>query len=170
MATKDSELDAMGKVSEALESLETEVQERVLRWAAERHGIALPASSRRQSQQNDGGGDVELDDREFADLGDLWGAASPSTDEDRALVVSYWFQEVEGKPTVNAQQVNKELKNFGHGVAKITRTFDRLVATRPQQVIQTKKTGTAQQGRKEFKVTKVGIEHVKQLIAGTGAQ
>jgi hypothetical protein len=164
---KDAEIEAMAKVAQALDPLEPEVTARVIRWAGERYEVTLAPAKAQQPHRN-GPGDLDAP-TEFAELGDLFSATSPSTDEDRALVVAYWFQELAEKrqPNVTGQQVNTELKHLGHGVGNITRVFTNLVATRPQQVIQTKKSGTSKQARKSFKVTQVGINRVKALIAGT---
>ena len=144
---------------------------RVVRWAADRYGVTLAA--RKQKQDNVGGGgeagDVTPD--EFAELSDLIAAAAPTNDEDRALVVGYWLQELQKNQVSDfpSQSVNTELKHLGHGVENITRVLENLKSTSPKQVIQTRKKGTSRQGRKRFKLTKVGKDRVKALIAGTAA-
>jgi hypothetical protein len=169
---KDAEIEAMGKVTVALDDLEEETRRRVIRWAAERYGVTLSKAARGpQQRQNDGDSDDEdeQEEKEFAEVGDLFSAAAPPTDEDRALIVAYWFQELEGQPNVTSYQVNKELKNLGHGANNITRVFDNLIATSPQLVIQTRKSGTSKQARKTYKVTKAGTARVLALLAGTAA-
>ena len=81
-------------------------------------------------------------------------------------MVAYWFQELQEakQASVGSQQVNKELKNLGHGAANIARVFDNLIATTPQQVIQTRKSGTSKQARKSYKVTRVGITRMRELL------
>jgi hypothetical protein len=160
----------MGDLAAALDGLEDEARARVLRWAAERFGVTLagrkPGSGGSDpGRESDGGGGDP--DAEYEELGDLFSAASPTTPEDRALVVAYWLQELQNNSNVTGQQVNTELKNFGHGEDNITRVFTALVATRPQLMIQTKKSGTSRQARKSFKVTRAGTTRVKALIAGT---
>jgi hypothetical protein len=166
---KDPEVEAMGKVAGALDAVDPEVAGRVIRWAAERYEVtvALAKGKKQQEQLGDDSNDETPD--EFGELSDLFSAAAPSNDEDRALVVGYWLQELQEEklPNFGSQPVNTELKNLGHGVENITRVFDNLIATTPQQVIQTKKSGTSRQGRKSYKLTRVGINRVKALIAGT---
>jgi hypothetical protein len=169
---KDPEVEAMGKLAEALDGLEPEQHARVLRWAADRYSVALNLNSRQQSGGtllgNSGGGGGALPS-EFDEVGDLVAAAEPSTDEDRALVVAYWLQEMGEKlPTFNGQQVNRELKNLGHGTDDITDLIGKLVATSPQLVLQTKKSGTSRQARKSYKVTKAGIKRVQDMVANAG--
>lgn len=167
-AKKDPEVEAMGKLAEALDGLEPEQHVRVLRWAADRYDVALKTRSGGDGGGSGGGGGSGsvADLADFEEVGDLVAAAQPSTNEDRALVVAYWLQEVqeERQPTFTGQHVNTELKNLGHGTDNITALMSRLVATIPQQVLQTKKTGTARQGRKTFKVTKAGIKRVQELL------
>jgi hypothetical protein len=171
-AKKDPEVEAMGIVAGALDGLEDEVQARVLRWAGDRYGVSI--GGKRQGSGGDSRKDVDLgeggDPSEYAELSDLFSAAAPATDEDRALVVAYWFQEgqEEKQANVTGQQVNKELKNLGHGVRDITKVFNTLIATSPQQVIQTRKSGSSRQARKNYKVTKVGIRRVEELLANAG--
>jgi hypothetical protein len=169
---KDPEVEAMGKLAEALDGLEPEQHARVLRWAADRYSVAL-ALNLNSRQQGSGtildnsGGSTPLSD--FEEVGDLVAAAEPSTDEDRALVVAYWLQEMGEKlPTFNGQRVNKELKNLGHGTDDITDLIGKLVATSPQLVLQTKKSGTSRQARKSYKVTKAGIKRVQDMVANAG--
>jgi len=164
---KDPEHEAIGKVIEALADLEPESQARALRYAAERYGVTVGAKKPALGGGgNGGGGDGGGDPGEYEEVGDLVAATEPQTDEDRALVVAYWLQELrpEKQPTFTGQQVNKELKNLGHGTDDITDLIARLVDTRPQQVLQTKKAGTTRQARKTYKVTAAGKRRVQELL------
>lgn len=165
-AKKDPEVEAMGAVAEALDGLEPEQQGRVLQWAADRYSVTLGGRKIGGGGGDGSGGGSETDASQFSDLSDLFSAAAAATDEDRALVVAYWFQELqdEKQPNVSGGQVNKELKHLGHGVRDITKVFSVLIATSPQQVIQTRKSGTSRQARKSYKVTKAGIKRVQELL------
>lgn len=167
---KDPEVEAMGKLAEALDDLEPEQHARVLRWAADRYSVTLNLNTRQQggAVSSTNGGDA-ADPSEYEEVGDLVAAAEPSTDEDRALVVAYWLQEMGEKlPTFHGQQVNKELKNLGHGTDDITDLIGKLVVTSPQLVLQTKKSGTSRQARKSYKVTKAGIKRVQEMLSNAG--
>src|SRR5438309_962608 len=110
---KDPEVAAMGSLAEALDDLSPEQQSRVLRWAADRYSVRINLDSRLPGAAGGGnaGGGGTADASEYAEVGDLVAAAAPSTDDDRALVVAYWLQEMGDRlPTFNGQQVNKELK------------------------------------------------------------
>lgn len=169
---KDLEVEAMGKLAEALDNLEDEQQARVLRWAADRYSVGLGAKLGAGGGRGAPGGGMagSVDPADFQDVGDLIAAAEPSTDEDRALVVAYWLQELgEKQPTFTGQQVNTHLKNLGHGTYDITDLIGKLVATSPQLVLQTKKSGSSRQARKSYKVTTAGIKRVQDLIGSAAA-
>lgn len=120
---RDPEIDAMSAVAAALSELEEEAQGRVLRWAAERYGVALAVASRRAAtgrRDDDGYGDGEITDEEIAEeapaykhFAELFAATSPKTNEDKALVAAYWVQVHEGHATWASRLLNAELKNLG---------------------------------------------------------
>lgn len=161
---EDPELQAMATIKGALDSLETpEARERVLRWAAERSGLGPPLRAGGASSQRSGG---DSGGGEVTDIPGLFNAADPSTDPQRALVVGYWFQQVQMQPDFSSQQVNAELKNLGHGVGNITDAFTSLMDRRPRLVIQTHKSGKAKQARKKYKLTTEGIRAVQTMMQG----
>jgi hypothetical protein len=171
MATgkQDPEVEAMGKLAAALDDLDPEKQARVLRWAADRYAVGLNVNQRAGAGGTLVGGAVggTVDPAAFQDVGDLIAAAEPSADDDRALVVAYWLQELgEKQLTFTGQQVNSHLKNLGHGTDDITDLIGKLVDQSPQLVLQTKKSGTSRQARKSYKVTKAGIKRVHDMIGG----
>lgn len=164
------ELDAMRAVATALTELDADSVVRVLRWAAEAFGAkSQPASAieqpavREEYRQIDGPGS-------FANIADLYAAAQPRNDSDKALVLGYWFQILQGAQDFESQAVNTELKHLGHGIGNITQAFGSLIGRKPQLVIQTRKTGTSQQARKRFKLTTVGQQTVEKMIKAGASQ
>ncbi len=172
-ADPTAELAAMQSVSEAIKQLEAPVQRRVLLWALEvfsgERQLASTArgnASVKQLQNPEGAPAIESSETgDFEDIVDLYAAADAKSDTDKALVTSYWLQEYRGLSDVDTQTVNSELKHLGHGVTNITRAFDKLTKTRPQLVIQTRKSGTSRQARKRFKVTVEGKKAVLRMIS-----
>lgn len=166
MTTKpggDPEIEAMTAVAGALDKIKADdkMVARVLRWARERYtGTAEPEPASSRSK----GATVDPDN--YEDVASLYTAASPRTDPERALVVGYWFQVHQGMKDFDSQRINAELKNMGHGVGNITEAFTRLIERRPQFVIQTRKSGTARQARKLYRVTNEGIKRVQEMIGG----
>lgn len=160
----DVELDAMATVHGALEPLESPARERVLRWAAGKFEVDLFASGTAAGgsplgSRDDGG--VEA----FQDVGDLMHAAQPSNGPERALVVAYWFQEVQGQDGWAGADINSSLKNMGSGLANVTNTLDSLKARKPALVMQVGKSGRSRQARKTYKLTVAGVRAVRAMIA-----
>lgn len=166
MATKpgvDPELEAMTTVAGALDKIKADdkMVGRVLRWARERYtGATEPESAASRSKPG------APDPGEYQDVASLYTDASPRTEPERALVVGYWFQVHQNMKDFDSQRVNAELKNMGHRVGNITEAFSRLIERKPQYVIQTRKSGTAKQARKLYRVTNEGIKRVQAMVGG----
>jgi DNA-binding PadR family transcriptional regulator len=103
-------------------------------------------------------------------VGDFYARSTATTEQERALIVAYWVQEIRGDGEFDAQSVNSELKHLGHGVSNITRALDDLKARKPQLVIQTQKSGKSKQARKVYKVTAAGKTEVMRLLAAESQQ
>jgi len=102
----------------------------------------------------------------FSTAAELYHAAGPDTDVERALVIGFWFQECLGQSDFDSFQVNNELKHLGYPVANITRAFDGLQARKPVLAMQTRKSGSSKQARKKYKLTHQGTVSVDKMIAG----
>jgi hypothetical protein len=159
----DVELDAMSKIYAALDPLEVPARERVLQWAASKFEVAASSPDSAQGLsfgvRDDGG------PRQFQDLGDLMHAAEPANGPQRALVVAYWFQEVQGLDGWEGGDINSSLKNMGSGLANVTNTLGSLKARKPALVMQTAKSGRSRQARKTYKLTVAGVRAVKEMIS-----
>jgi hypothetical protein len=157
------ELDVMRDVAAALGKLEENARKRVLKWILDRFAGGTGQRSRvgERMPLSDNGHQGE---RHSTDLPSFFSDASPSTESDKALVAGYWFQVVEGRSDLDSQQINTQLKNLGHRASNITRALDGLINTKPQLVIQTRKSGTSKQARKKYRLTTEGIARVKQML------
>jgi hypothetical protein len=176
----DPEIDAMSAVATALADLEEDQRGRVLRWAAERYSVALPKGRVGRGSSSggaeDSGGDDEgltedeitSEDPDFADFGDLFAAADPKTNEDKALVAAYWRQVHEGEEKWQATALQKDLRNLGHAIPNITDALTSNIRKRPQRVIQVQKSGSARQARKTYKVTREGFVYVQGMLGHGG--
>lgn len=153
--------DALGAIGEALEPLSDESKRRVLRWAADYFGEPIGGSRSSCADDEKGKGEAN---REYADVADLFAASSAKTQAEKAMVVAYWTQVLEGKSSFTGYQINSQLKDLGHGVGNITDVFSKLMRREPQCVIQVKKSGTSRQARKLYKLTKAGIDEVEGLL------
>ena len=168
----DPEIEAMGTVAGALADLDEAARERVLRWAASRYevqvkigGIGNPEKTNENRNDSGDGGSHGASYEHFAELFD---AASPASNADKALVAAYWVQAEQGNEQWSSSALNSQLKNLGHSIANITAALDANMATQRKRVIQLKKSGSSQQARKTYKVTTEGIKYVQKMIAGDG--
>jgi len=159
----DPEIGAMSTVSGALVDLDPAAQRRVLEWASARF---LGTSLASLDSNADAQGEVEP---EFADLVDLFHAANPQTAADKALVAAYWFQHVQGRPILRAQDINAGLRDLGHGLPNVTDALRTLEQRKPALVRQTGKSGRSQQARKSYKMTVEGANRVRHLVSGGDA-
>lgn len=158
----DTEIQAMSKISEALSDLDESARERVLRWAVDRYAASSGISTGDERPE-----DQYTEITEFGNFSELFDAAAPSTEFEKVLVASYWFQEVEGHSTVDALTINRALKQLGHGIGNITREFTRLQDEKPSLILQVQKKGSTKQARKKYKATAAGIRRVKKIVSGT---
>ncbi len=160
------EIEAIQTVAKALADLDDAAVKRVLRWAADRFGASDVVEEPAEGG-NDLGSGSSVEPSSFEDVADLFSAADPGSDAERALVVGYWLQYVNGVPEFDSQTANRELKHLGHGVSNITAALTNLKGRKPQLVIQTRKSGTTKQARKKYKLTNAGKHAVEEMIRRT---
>ena len=161
--TDDPEIRAMSSMAEILSKLETGTVERVLRWAADRYGVSL---GRPKGKPHDLVGLTNPGTRDFAEF---MSELHPTTENEKALAAGYWFQVIQGREDLDAQEVNSVLRHLGHAISNITRTFGRLMEGKPQFVIQTHKSGTSKQARKKYRITAEGVKAVERMIQANSA-
>lgn len=169
-----AEISAMTEIAKALQQLDYEAIRRVLSWAADRFGVVMKGPAIQDETAPapviDGidAVDEAMDESssKFSDIADLYAAANPRNDSEKALVVAYWFQKLCGELDFDSATVNRELRHLGHGISNITSALSNLIAKRPQLVIQTRKSGSSQQARKKYKLTGEGQKVVEQMLRG----
>ena len=157
----DNEFAALQSVFGALEPLDGDSRQRIFDYVAARLGISVGRGTGSAVLE----GEEEIperpmpeegpgSEREFATLAELYDAAHPGTDKDRALVTAYWLQVCEGAESFVSFAVNKALKDLGHGMANVTTAFDGLKGQKPALVLQLRKAGKSKQARKTYKITR----------------
>lgn len=174
------EFDAIAVVHGALQPLEPDARARVLTYIANLLGIANHIPEKKPARKGgSAGGDGEEEEsedgsgtsgnaasRNFGTFAELFDAADPHTQNDMALVASYWLQVSNVADSFTAQGASKELANLGHKLPNITKNFTALKALKPAFVLQLKKSGASKQARKTYKVSVAGIRRVKEMIGG----
>lgn len=172
----DKELMAMSSIANALGDLDSEAQERVLRWAIDRFKINKLGESNRSSLINEAPLETypastkpppseQIGEVTFSDFATLFDHAYPETGPEKALVAGYWFQACQNMDTFEGAQVNTELKHLGHGLPNVTDSLSSLMHRRPALVLQVRKSGRSKQARKLYKLTQEGIRKVLRMIA-----
>lgn len=167
----DPEIEAMSVIAEAMAQLDDPTRTRVIRWAADKFGVTVarqapipPQSGQKDDPEPQGAESSALVTNNHASFAELFSAAAPTSEMEKVLVAGYWFQEHEGHADLTSADLNKELKHLGHSILNINQKFDALMGTKPQLAIQLKKSGTAKQARKKYKITKAGIDKVNQML------
>ena len=185
------ELDAMRAIYDALDGLDEEQRSRALRWAADLFKINLvgtpavlqggatlpddvrpPHSDVADSDSTYGTVGTEGDSSsngsavvQFEHFAELYDACAPKDDTDRAIVAAYWVQIVPGKSQFTGHEVNKELRNLGHGITNVSAPLGRCINKKPALVLQIRKAGKAKQARKTYKLTREGIKAVQAMMS-----
>lgn len=167
-----AELTAMTEVAKALQPLDEHAVRRVLHWAADRFGASIavatggPALGSCEINEPAESGELVSVADSFDTVADLYSAASPRNDPEKALVVAYWFQKLCGQADFDSASVNRELKHLGHSVSNITAALSSLIGRKPQLVIQTRKSGSSQQARKKYMLTAEGLNFADRMLSG----
>lgn len=173
------EFNAIKAVHDALEPLEEEARARVLTYITSLLGIDVKGAGSRGAAAAADGADVDDETEEaaaadeaakaaptYSTFAELYAAASPKSNGEKALVVGYWLQVCQGAESFTAATANKELTHLGHKVANITDAIDSVKNQKPMLILQLKKSGNSRQARKLYKVSHEGVKRVEGMIGG----
>jgi hypothetical protein len=143
----------MTRVHCALKDLDEHAKQRVLDWARDKFSL-------KGANTKGGGADV----MSFESVADIFAKANHKSDPEKVLIVGAYLQGKNPTGELTGRQINKELKNLGHGVGNITNAITLLIQRRPSLMIQTRKEGKSKQAQKKYKVTTEGLTAAKKLI------
>jgi hypothetical protein len=179
----DAEIEAMGKVAEALGSLGAEERGRVIRWAADRYEVAFAPSPDHSGNGDPGRGyvgdldyDSDMEDqaeeasgnsggsKRFEHFAELYDVTDPATDAEKVLVASYWIQVVKGKTAFGSRELNKELKDLGHAVRAINKAMATNMKKKPALILQVSRGGSSPQAQKKYKLSDAGTRWVEARL------
>ena len=167
----EAEFEAFKSVYETLQPLEENARDRVLASISTMLGTKVPSVSTKPNidVQNEPDESVEVIDNnfglnEYGEFAELYADADPNTGADKALVAGYWLQICQGSDDFSGFGVNSELNNLGHKLSNVTVSLSSLIKTKPQLVLQLKKTGKSQQSRKTYKLSKAGVDRVEGML------
>ena len=174
----EAEIEAITHVASALANLSDEERGRVLRWAADKYGVAVGNGRSRgvdgdeaDDDEDDPDADAEHEHgsartgRTFEHFAELYDAVGPSSDPERVLVAGYWMQVIEGKVPFGSQQVNDLLKELGHRVGSVNKAMARNMDKKPALILQVGRgSGNARQVRKKYKLSEAGPKWVREAL------
>jgi hypothetical protein len=170
--TEIDEIDAIKQMSELMEQLDEDSRARSLNWLISKYGSARLRTAQSPSGPHLNGVDGVHSDSpaSYSSFAELFDAAQPNGERDKALVAAYWEQICMNAESFPSQTLNDQLKDLGHGVSNITDALTRLKSDRPSLILQLKKSGTSKQSRKTYKLTQEGIRRVNAMIAASSEQ
>ena len=177
--TAAKEFSAIRVVHDALEPLEEEARARVLTYITSLLRIEVKLASGRNSTPGSNS-DASVDEEDaivaaeeaakgaptYSTFAELYAAASPTSNGEKALIVGYWLQVCQNAENFTAAMANKELTHLGHKVANITDAIDQMKNQKPMLILQLKKSGSSRQARKLYKVSHEGVKRVEGMISG----
>jgi hypothetical protein len=168
-ASPDTEFEAMRTIYSALEPLDDDARARVIGYIISRLEVIIDAKTEAEPAAVAAGQDGALQEEQsqapkYRSFAELYDAAQPITNANKALIAGYWLQVCQGQEDFDAQSANKELKHLGQGVANITIAANNLREQKPALLIQLRKSGRSQQSRKTYKVTVAGIKATESMI------
>lgn len=164
------DISAMSAIAKALDGFSDEdadVRERILQWACARYRVKAAAASQKQLGRDSNDEETASSSgSSFKTFADLYHAANPKSDVDRALVAGHWLGQGAARSEFTGMDANRELKNLGHPIGNITDSLQSLIDKRPALVMQTAKSGASRQARKKYKLTDAGVKAVAEMIKG----
>lgn len=175
---EDLEFNAVREVYSAMKKLDPEAQQRTLDYVSSRLGLAgtspikaredkgRPAMPDADPADSEEAAEAPASKSSYSSLAELFDAASPTSQSDKALVAGYWLQVCQGSENFDGFSVNKELKNLGEGLGNVTNAIEGLKNQKPALALQLAKSGKSQQARKTYKITVAGVRAVEKMING----
>lgn len=162
------ELTAMQKVADAIALLDPAAVRRVFTWVSDRLELGPettgPRPAFRPSNPMNLNARSTQDFSAYPDAASFLSAAKCATDAERLLTAAYWYQYIKQEADLNAQTLNTELKNIGHKLTNVTRTFSELIDRKPALAMQVSKTGSGAQGRKRYRLTLEGKSYLEGIF------
>jgi hypothetical protein len=169
--TVKPEFEAFKAVYDALEPLDDEARGRIVKSI-----ITLLSIDGMNRAGNDDGdldepAEVAVENAAenaptYSTFAELYAAANPTTNSEKALVAGYWLQVCQSSDNFTGQSANKELTHLGHKIDNITAAIDNFRNVKPNLVLQLRKSGSSKQARKTYKVSDAGVKRVYEMIGG----
>jgi hypothetical protein len=171
----DPELLALNQANNAIKDLPEEARGRIVAWLINKYSIQSPYSQKQSSSDTSqkvlsepsSSEEAEapiLNSYDYDTAAEFLSKCKTATDSQRALAISAYLQEKQGKRDLTGYEINHELQQIGYKASNITKAIKSLSGKKPQLMIQTKKAGTSRQAKKNYKVTEEGLKEVQRMI------
>ena len=144
MSEAANEFEAIKAVHAALEPLEADARNRVVTYIASL--LSIDASTfvgRAGEADSDLDDEVEGDAEEinspaptYSEFAELYEAADPSSNGEKALAAGYWLQICQGADSFTGFEANKMLTDLGHRVGNITDAINTMKDRKPSLIMQ----------------------------------
>lgn len=162
---EDPELKAMESVFETMKNLSDDSKLRIVKWLTDKFQLDLKLPNRKGSTDESKVSSYQKNNIEsFGSIEDLFSHVDPKDTSDKVLVVASFLQVNHQKPDLTGIEINRALRDLGHGVKNITNAIQSLIDRKPKLMIQTRKTGTTKQAKKKYKVTSEGLKRVREML------
>jgi hypothetical protein len=156
------ELKIMNEMVRLLDPLDATARARAVAWVIDALGIKAPMPRADAESPPRAGTTKPAPD--FPTFAELFHAAGPTSEREKALVAGYWIQQLTGASQFSSQQINNELKHIGYRVSNITDALSQLIGDKPSLAIQLTKSGQSKQARKTYKITDAGLRYVFAML------
>ena len=174
MSQATKEFDAIQTIHGALEPLDDEARTRVLTYIESLLGIgaargtprATPTRNTSDGVGRSGPERAMRSDLPYSSFAELYAAANPKSNGEKALLAGYWIQAINGAEGFSGAAANKELTDLGYKIVNITDAIAKMKNRTPSLILQTKKSGSSRQSRKTYRVSHEGIKRVEEMIGG----
>ncbi len=165
-----AETAAIGVVTEALACLRQPARRRVIDYVTSLFDLSpppkdtMPGLRAAATPAPEPADVVTPSESAFADCSQLFDAAQPSANEDKALVAAYWLQVHGEKGEFASRDITRVLTQLGENFTHMSRVLERLRSKKPATIRQVRATGKGKGFRRTYAITEAGKKVVQQMV------
>lgn len=173
---QESDIDALNKVSEALENLDSQERIRIIAWLIDRFDLtALPAEYITETQQIDITENKPKPEEivrryrkkkiiDYDTALDLFAEAKIKRASDKVLLMAAFLQERLNFKEIAAHDISFRLKRIKHSVSNVSSLLSGLLQQEPPVMVEIPTENQSKYYKKKVKVTEIGLKLASRLI------
>jgi hypothetical protein len=181
---QESEIDALNKVSEALNNLDRQEIRRVIEWLIDRFNLTadelsaestLVAGDISETQQIDLAEDETESGKivhryrkkqiqDYDTALDLFAEAKIKKSSDKVLLMAAFLQERMNFKEIAAHDISFRLKRIKHSVSNVSSLLSGLLQQEPAVMVEITSENPSKYYKKKIQVTKIGLKLASRLI------